>query len=170
MKNKVLEKKNYIFMALITVAVVVLTFYISSWYKIIKKYRENNSVVEEVVTKIDASSLSSYLLDNPNALIYIASSNDPDIKDFESSLKKYIVNEELTSAIIYLDTKDMTQDDINKIFLPYVSSTIKLKNIVTANILYFEDREIVDAIYTKNSTAKINDVKTFLEGNSIVND
>ena len=88
MKNKVLEKKNYIFMALITVAVVVLTFYISSWYKIIKKYRENNSVVEEVVTKIDASSLSSYLLDNPNALIYIASSNDPDIKDFESSLKK----------------------------------------------------------------------------------
>jgi len=170
MKNKVLEKKNYIFMALITVAVVVLTFYISSWYKIIKKYRENNSVVEEVVTKIDASSLSSYLLDNPNALIYIASSNDPDIKDFESSLKKYIVNEELTSAIIYLDTKDMTQDDINKIFLPYVSSTIKLKNIVTANILYFEDREIVDAIYTKNSVAKINDVKTFLEGNSIVND
>ena len=170
MKNKVLEKKNYIFMALITVAVVVLTFYISSWYKIIKKYRENNSVVEEVVTKIDASSLSSYLLDNPNALIYIASSNDPDIKDFESSLKKYIVNEELTSTIIYLDTKDMTQDDINKIFLPYVSSTIKLKNIVTANILYFEDREIVDAIYTKNSTAKINDVKTFLEGNSIVND
>ena len=170
MKNKVLEKKNYIFMALITVAVVVLTFYISSWYKIIKKYRENNSVVEEVVTKIDASSLSSYLLDNPNALIYIASSNDPDIKDFESSLKKYIVNEELTSTMIYLDTKDMTQDDINKIFLPYVSSTIKLKNIVTANILYFEDREIVDAIYTKNSVAKINDVKTFLEGNSIVND
>ncbi len=170
MKNKVLEKKNYIFMALITVAVVVLTFYISSWYKIIKKNRENTSVVEEVVTKIDASSLSSYLLDNPNALIYIASSNDPDIKDFESSLKKYIVNEELTSTMIYLDTKDMTQDDINKIFLPYVSSTIKLKNIVTANILYFEDREIVDAIYTKNSVAKINDVKTFLEGNSIVND
>ena len=170
MKNKVLEKKNYNFMALITVAVVVLTFYISSWYKIIKKNRENTSVVEEVVTKIDASSLSSYLLDNPNALIYIASSNDPDIKDFESSLKKYIVNEELTSTMIYLDTKDMTQDDINKIFLPYVSSTIKLKNIVTANILYFEDREIVDAIYTKNSVAKINDVKTFLEGNSIVND
>lgn len=169
MKKRIIPKKNYIIMFVITILVVVLTLYLSAWYKTIKEYYENNSVLTGVVNEIDEMSMPSYLLDNPNIVIYLASSNDSSIKSFEKKMKKYIKDNDLKNEIIYFDTTGLENNQINNIFIGYASSTLKnLRNISVPNMLYFENGEIVDILYFKKKTIIKNDVISFLERNNVI--
>lgn len=170
MERRQIPKKNYIIMLIITVGVVFLTFYLASWYRTVKEYYRNNSVMIDVVSSIDSESFSSYLLDNPNFILYLSSSSDEKVKKFEKQFKKYIINNEIEEEIIYLDVHDMEKDYINKLLLSYVDSSLKnFKNVVTPNLLYFEDGVIKDALYIQNPNIKKIDMINFLERNNVIN-
>lgn len=172
MKKRNIPKKNYFIVLLMTFFVVCLTFYFAEWYKIIKEHYENNSIIIDAISKIEEESISSYLLDNPNTVIYIASSNDKSIKKYESQMKKYINENGLNDEIVYFDTCNLDETYINEIFLKYLDSSLKrLKNISSPNILYFENGKITDVLNFKRKTITKNDSINFLEReNVIVND
>lgn len=162
MKRKI-KTKNYIIAASLTVVVVALTFYISAWYKTIKDYNNNNSVMKEVLNVVDAESLSNYILENPTSILYISSSNDKNVKSFERSFKKLVLENDLENSLVYFDTKDYEEDELNKLFLKYSNSKLKLKKIIEPNFLYFEDGKLSGVLYVKKSSIKKNDAKVFLE-------
>lgn len=171
MKKRHVPIKNYIILVFIVLAVLALTFYLAAWYKTIKEYYQNNSVIAGVISKIEVESLPSYLLDNPTTIIYIASSNDQEVKDFEKKFKKYIIDENLNYEIIYLDVNGLTSDYIDESLLKYSSSSLKkMKKIITPNLIYFENGEISDILYVKENTIKKSDVVKFLERNNVVED
>ncbi|HPF83450.1 MAG TPA: hypothetical protein PLV83_04735 [Bacilli bacterium] len=172
MKKEKNLKKNYVILIIMTIIVVFLCFYLASWYKTLKEYYQNNSIVAEVLSEIEAPTISSYLLDNPTTVIYIASSNDQEIKSFEKKFKKYIKEEDLNNNIIYFDSINLTPEYINELLIGYAGNElINLKNIVTPNMLYFENGKIVDILYAKKANIKLDDVKEFLENNKIdIND
>lgn len=156
-------------MLVVVVAVVILTFYISSWYKTIKSYYESNSVIPEVVSSIDGESLSNYLLDNPKIILYLASSSDVDVKSFEKKFKKYIVDNNLNDDILYLDTLELTQDEVDKLILSHTKSTLKRFNsIAVPNLICFEDGRVVDILYTKKKHINKDDMINFLERNDVL--
>lgn len=171
MKKREIPKKNYIIMVIVVAVTVCLTFYLALWYKTIKEYYQNNSVIAEVLSEIEEESLSSYLLDNPTTLIYVASSNDQEIKSFEKKFKKYITDNNLNNEIVYFDINGLDNNHINNVLVNYTSSSLeKLKNIVVPNLIYFENGEIVDILYIKKTNIKKIDIVSFLERNNVIID
>lgn len=169
MAKRNIPLKNYVIMIVITVLVAVLTFYLVEWYKTIKEYYQNNSVVAEVLPKIELESFESYLLDNSDVIIYVSKSNDQNIKEFEKKFKKYILNNDLNNNIIYFDVSNIEQDDVNNLFIQYIGSNFKkFKQIVVPNLIYFSNGEIVDVLYVKENEITMSAVKKFMKRNSVI--
>lgn len=172
MKNKSIPKKNYLFLFLLVVGVVGLTFYLASWYKTIDDYYENNSILSKVVAEIDSETFSSFLLDNPDTVVYISSSADASVKGFEKQFKKMIVDNNLTNNIYYFDiNKEINEDGLTILYDKYVSSTFKKKisKVVAPNLVRFKSGEIVDVMYYKNYDITKKDVQKFLDRNELLN-
>lgn len=172
MKNKNIPKKNYLFLSLLIIGVVGLTFYSASWYKTIDKYYKNNSVISEVVAEIDSDTFSSFLLDNPDTVLYISSSADTEVKSFEKQFKKIIVDDDLTGSIFYFDVnKDTNKGGLDILLDKYTSTTIKknISKIVTPNLVRFSNGKIIDIMYYKNYSITKKDVQKFLERNELIN-
>lgn len=103
MKNRKIPIKNYIIMLFITIVTILLVFYLVSWYNASKEYYQNNSIMTSYLSEIKDVELSSYLIDNPDTVIYYASGKDESIKDFEKEFKKLIEKYEIKDQIVYVD-------------------------------------------------------------------
>lgn len=161
--------KNYVIMTVITILVAVLTFYLVEWYKTLKEYYQNNSVVAEVLPKIESESIESYLLDNSDFIIYVSKSNDQSIKDFEKKFKKYILNNDLNNNIIYFETSNLEQEKVNDLFIKYIGPNLnKFKQIVVPNLICFSNGKIVDILYIKENEISMSAVKKFMNRNSVI--
>lgn len=171
MEKRKVPTKNYIIMFLILVAVVFLTFYLAEWHKTIKEYYQNNSVMAEVLKPIESETISSYLLDNSDVVIYISKSNDQTIKNFEKKFKKYVLNNDFNFNVVYFDAKELEQEYINDLFIQYIGPSFnKFKQIVVPNLIYFSNGEIVDVLYVKENEITMPAVKKFMNRNSVIID
>lgn len=169
MKRREIPKKNYLIMGFIVVITICLTFYLALWYKTIKDYKQNNSVIVEILSQIEEESISSYLLDNPTTVMYLASSNNQEIKSFERKFKKYIVDNDLRNEIVYFDTIGLESEYINGLLVNYAGPSLKkLKNIVVPNLIFFENGVIVDILYVKEFNITKNDMINFLQRNNVI--
>ncbi|MEG2251129.1 MAG: DUF6568 family protein, partial [Bacilli bacterium] len=83
MKLRNIPKKNYIILAAIFIMTIIATFYFASWYNALNEYYKTNSVITEVISEMESETLSSYIMDNPETIIYLSSSTDMNVKKFE---------------------------------------------------------------------------------------
>lgn len=170
MKKKEIPKKNYVLFLLLCVVTVILCFYLSSWYKTITDFKKNNSVITTVLSEIEIESFSSYLMDNPDTIIYISSTTDDDTKKFDKQLKKIIIDNDLNSEILLLDmSKEENENALNNIIDNYLSKEIEIKKLTYPNIIIFEEGKITKVLYKKQTQINKKDVIDFLEANGIIN-
>lgn len=164
MQKKSIPLKNYIIVVVIVLLVVLGTLYACSWYKTIKEYNLNKSVITDTVNKIELETLESYIVDNSNFIMYLSDSSDESIKSFEKKFKRYIKNNSLNSEILYLDIKDYDNELVVETLLNYKSENLKnLKNIPFPNLLIFENGKIEDILYLRKSSINRKDVVDFIE-------
>jgi len=170
MKKREISKKNYLILLVVIAAVVGLCFYLTSWYKTIEEYYKTNSVISEVLPEIETETFSSFLLDNPDIVVYISSSSDSDVKTFERQFKKMIVEYSLNSNIIYFDIdKEANNNGLEILVNNYMSKSLKkVTNISVPNLIRFKNGEIVDILYIKEATITKNDAIKFLERNEVL--
>lgn len=169
MKKREIPKKNYIILLLIIIAVVGLSFYAASWYNTINEYYKTNSVISEVLPEIETNTFSSFLLDNPDIVVYISSSSDSTVKHFENQFKKVIADKALNSSIIYFNTdKEVNNGGLDLLIKNYMSKSLKkVTNIPVPNLIRFKDGEIVDILYVNKKEITKKDVLKFLERNDV---
>lgn len=164
MQKKNIPLKNYIVAIVIVLLVVLGSLYACSWYKTIKEYNLNKSIISDTVNKIELETLESYITDNSNFIMYLSDSSDEEIKNFEKKFKRYIKNNSLNNEIIYLDIKDYDNDLVVETLLTYKSKNLKnLKNISFPNVLIFENGEIEDILYLRKTSINRKDVIDFIE-------
>lgn len=169
MKKKSIPKKNYFIYIGLCIVTVLLCFYLASWYRIVRDYNKNNSVMTKVISEINTDSLSNVILENPNVLIYISSASDSDIKSFEKQLKKYLVNQELTDSFVYMDVSKKENENLSSLLVKnYLSIDVNLKKIVSPNIIMFKDGKIYNILYLNKSDISKVDVQKFLERNGVI--
>lgn len=164
MEKRKISLKNYVIAFVIVLLVVLGSLYACSWYKTIKEYNLNKSVIADTVNKIELETLESYITDNSNFIMYLASSNDEDVKSFERKFKRYIKNNSLNNEIIYLDIKDYDSEQILNTLLNYKSENLKnLKNIPFPNLLIFENGKVEDILYLRKTSINRKDAIEFIE-------
>lgn len=169
-KERIIPKKNYFIVVLLFVVLIGFTLYCSTWYKEITEYYNNNSVITEVASEINLESLSSFLQDNPETIIYVSASNDLNVKPFEKKFKKYIVENNMNDSIVYLDlAKEENNKAIDTIMNNYLPSKLKnMSDIHIPNIIYFKDGMIEDILYRKKTSIDKTDVVNFFSRNELI--
>ena len=75
----------------------------------------------------------------------------------------------MNNDILYLNTLELKNEDINKLVFDYASPALrKIKNIFVPNLIYFQNGEAIDILYTKKNVINKNDMIDFLERNDVL--
>ena len=99
-----IPRKNYLYLALMTVGVVVIVFVLINMYKVHNK-QVYDSRVKDVISEIKLDSLDDYIIDNPNVVIYINDS-DKNHKKLEKEIRELITENNARDYIVYLERTD----------------------------------------------------------------
>ena len=152
--------KNYIILLAISVATIFLVFYLRTWYNTSKEYYQNNSIMSEYLSELRSDEINSYIIDNPNVVIYYASAKDTAIKSFEKKFKKLMEEHEIKNEIIYIDSsKEENKNIVSK--LNNISDK-KIDVLSIPNLIYIKEGKINKILYLNNSTINKRDVQNFL--------
>jgi len=160
MKNKerVIPKKNYLYLLIMFVVVVFLTFII---FDINKKYQTRKleeSYLEDYLNEISANELKTILTEpSSEQFILITKTNNEDIYNFEIELKKTIKKKDLRDNFIYLDYTDK-ENEISKL-----NKILKSEIKTIPAIVYLKNGEIKKTIDSSNNLLTIGDFEKLLE-------
>mgnify|MGYP004530141989 CR=1 FL=1 len=81
------KKKNYIILALIYLATIILVLYLASWYNTYQAYKKEIPVLENVVSVITPNEVDHFIMENPSTIIYFCKASDNTCRSFEKSIK-----------------------------------------------------------------------------------
>ena len=127
-------KKNYIYLAVLLVVTVGLTFLLSSIYN-----KEVNSVSYsyEKLNKITSDEFEEYMMENTETIVYVSDKNDLNNNKFEKKFIKKLENLNLLENTIYIE-----KDEINN----------KFRELLKANYNYkLDEKELPIIIVIDNS-------------------
>ena len=162
MKKTSVEVKNYIIYAVLVVITMMVVFYLGKWYQKTERYRNDDSVITTVLSEIKLNELDSYLIENPNSVVYVLNYN-LDTDTYEDILKDIVVRYDLRDEIIFLNLTD--QNDLSQFAQKYLSSNIELK---IPNLCVFESGKIVSIMNEKNSLLEEQNTIDFLKKNGVI--
>lgn len=112
-KEKIREVplKNYLILGIILLITGLLLFYLYSWFDKYEESKLNRPILNKYMTVINVNELDNYLVENPNANIYVSILNDERIREFEKSVKKSYRDDLIDSSILYLDVTNISKND-----------------------------------------------------------
>ena len=162
------KKKNFLLLGIIAVVTILFVFYMNFWFE--QKNKNAESLSAKNLFEIKQNDFDNYIVDNSDAIIYMARGNDTTLRNFEQKFIQLIKDNELSKEIVYLNT-----DEVNKQFYQdlkeYYNDSLKDENptlSARANILIIKDRKIVDILYTKNKQIQEDDVQEFFKENDVI--
>ena len=108
---RVVPMKNYIILGIVIIASLLLLYYLYLWYDNYNETKLNMPILDKYMEVINYNELSDYLVENPDAIIYVSVLENSDIREFEKKFKTILKRHEIEKEILYLDITN----DINNI-------------------------------------------------------
>lgn len=168
MNNRIIPKKNYVILFMLAIITIIVTLLLANKYN--KNLQYNLSVNNNMsfLSQIKIDEIDNYIMDNPESIIYMSSSNNTKLDELEEKLKKYIISNNYNKNIVYLNAYELQESKFNKFKEKYFSESIK--NNVTLNnqpnVFVIKNGIISNALYTNDSKdININNIKIFLKNN-----
>lgn len=160
MKNKNIPLKNYLILLVVFLGTIFVTLYLRSWYNASIEYYQNNSIMSEYLSELKSEEINSFIIDNPDIVIYYASAKDTTIKTFEKEFKKLMEKYEIKDEVVYIDSsKQENADFISKL---NAVSDKKMKEINIPNLIYINEGKLGRVLYTSEEKINKRDVQNFL--------
>ena len=146
-------KKNYIYLLILLVATVGLTFLLSSIYN---KEVNSLSYSSEKLNKITSFEFEEYITENPETIVYISNKNDLNNNKFEKKFIKKLENLNLLENTIYME-----KTEINNKFKELLKANYdyKLDAKILPIIIVIENGEVVQSVVID----KDSDVETIID-------
>ena len=115
-------------------------------------------------SEVKQEGLSDYLMENQNVILYLSSSKDQNLSEFEKEFMEYINNKNINKKFTYIDLSQ-----VNGNFDKEIKDNLNLKNLNIdfskfSNIIIIDEGIVVDVLYKQVKIINIDDVKLFLEG------
>ena len=168
-KGKYFPYKNYLYLLIGIVVLLLLGWYIASWLKVKNEEKLSTSYLVKTSTITytidDLKEVDSVLQESPSEyFVYISYTGNEDIYKLEKKLKKIIDDYHLEDEFYYLDItsakdKKETLDKLNKMF-----NTDEITNYPC--IIYFRDGNIEKVIVDKNDVFDYNKFINLLKDNA----
>lgn len=155
--------KNYIYLSLIILATLSLSFYLYLWYLTYQESKLNNEIMNRYLEVINYNELSDYITENKDAYVYVSVLENQNIRDFEKKFKTVIMKNYLKKEILYLD---LTEEYNNKKEIKNIENKYKLNNKSITNlpcILVFRNGNLTEIYDIKENNYSIDNIKLFLQ-------
>ena len=159
MKRKI-PLKNYIILLAIALGTIFLVFYLRSWYNTSKEYYQNNSIMSDYLSQLKSDEINSYIIDNPDVVIYYASAKDTTIKSFEKEFRKLMEEYEINHNIIYIDSSK--EENSNILTRLNGISNEKIETLHVPNLIYIKEGKVNKILYPNETKINKRDVQNFL--------
>ena len=157
-KERVVPKKNYIYLFIMILFVVVITFII---FGINDKYQNRKletSYLDGYVNQINLNEISNVLTEPSSELfILVTETNNEDIYKFESDLKKIIKKYDLRDNFIYIDYTDSK----NKLNVLNETLGSDIKSIPA--IIYLKNGEFIKSIDSSENLLNASEFEKLLD-------
>lgn len=156
-KERVVPKKNYFYLLLMIIGVVVITFII---FGINAKYQNKkleNSYLSGYINQIKVEEIDNILTEpNSDMFVLVTKTDDDNTYNFESDLKKIIKRKDLRDNFMFIDyTSNNNYDIINKKFKSNIKSV--------PAIIYIKNGEFVKSIDSSEHMLNVGDFEKLLD-------
>lgn len=161
-----ISSKNYIIFAIMCILTIVLVIYLSMWYETRREYYMSNSVMSGFLASITKQELVTYTTENPNSIIYLASSNDNLIKDMEKKLKRIIVKNDLNNQFVYLDSSQPYNNNLQEELKNMTESGININSYnfnEGISIIIFENGKIKSIFHKSSNSVNVDQIEQLLK-------
>lgn len=168
-KNVSIPRRNYIIFFIMLVFTIALTLVFRNWYNLNKDLNQKNTIMSKFLVSVNEEEFSNYIMENNNVLIYLASSKDESLEEFELQLKTMLIKYNLQEQIIFIDLSQVDNTFFTSLTENYFSDN--LKNIKLSNfnnILIMENGKINAILYTKQTKINIEDVDKFFYDRGVI--
>ena len=135
-----IPKKNYIIMIIIIIGIVISTILLANYYN---NHFKKTSIMYNYLSEIKKKDLNTYLIENPNIILYISNKYDTKNLEIEEKLKQEIINNNLDNYFVYINLNDNNLDFIDNINNKYNGNIDKKIPLLAV----FENRKIKEVYY-----------------------
>lgn len=152
-KNKKSILKNYIYIILSLAIIVLIVWYIFSWYQVKEKekYLESYLITSNTINyeTSDFSELNQVLKEAPSKyFVYISYTEDEKVYKLEKKLKDIIDEYNLKDAFYYVNILNIKE---NENLIESLNDMLFTKNIQNVPcIIYYEDGKVKDIVQDNN--------------------
>ena len=158
--------KNYVIFFLLAVLTIVVVFTIRKTYLNKIDFEKSTNVTLNFLSSINEKELSTYLVENRDIILYLSSSSDDSINQFENEFRDYILNNHLSQDILYLNTKNVSKSFFKNFKKNYFADNLKSSNIEVINqpnLYLIENGKVTSVMYKNKQDINIKDVENFIE-------
>ena len=152
-KERVIPPKNYLYLALIIIASILLIIYLLKWYKTYNDSKLYTGILNEYLQVINYNELNDYIIENKDAVIYVSILGNEEIRKFENKFKNTITDNNLRNNILYLD---ITNEEKEK-----VKEKLKINNNLPY-LVVFTNGKITDTYSISESKYNIRKIIKYL--------
>ena len=161
--------KNYVIYGLLVFLTIVLVLIIRNWYLVNKDFHQKNTIMSEFLVSVNEEEFENYTLEHNNSIIYLASSKDKTIENFEQSFKELLIDNNLKENMIFVDLEQVADKFFDNIKTKYFADNLKNVQIGNfTNVLIMENGKINAVLYSSKKDINIDDVKDFFYNRGVV--
>lgn len=155
-QERVVPKKNYLYLLIMILVVVFVTFFI---FEINKDYQSRKlevSYLNGYINEVNVSDINNILIEPSSDLfILVTKVNDESVYELERDIKKVIKDKDLRDNFIYINYSDKDINSLNKI----LGSDIK----TIPALVYFKNGEYVKTIDSNKDMLNAGDLSQVLD-------
>lgn len=157
--------KNYVLLIVVFALSCGFTLYLCKWYEVYNEYKKETPVIRGTLSEIVYEDLDHYVVDVPSSIVYLCTSNADECRSFEKNFKKYVVKNNLSDSIVYLNLTGVDQESFVNEFNEKYNFKIKLNGKYPAFVSFRDGK--VDAILqgTDSKKVTISKVDSFIDMN-----
>ena len=167
---RVIPKRNYLFLGIVLLVSFLLVYYLYMWFDAYNETKLNRPILNRYMEVINYNELNNYLVESPNAIIYVSVLENSEIRDFEKQFKNVLKNRQIDKDLLYLDITEEIRDNmlLKEMNDKYTLNGVSISNVPAILVI---DNGTLSAIYSiKNSNYDIEGLKLFINSVSFIDD
>ena len=159
---RVIPKKNYFILGVILVISFLLVYYLYMWFEAYNESKLNKPILDKYMEVINYNELDNYLVESPNAIIYVSVLENSEIRDFEKNFKGILKKNQLEKEVLYMNiTEELKNSTIkNEMVSKYTINNLSIVNVPV--ILVIDNGELRTIYGIKDNNYDVESLKLFI--------
>lgn len=156
--------KNYIILSAIIVVTLLLLYYFYVWVDVYKESKINIPIMDKYMDVINYNELDNYLVENPNAMLYVSVLDNEEIRRFEKDLKNQFEEKKINNKLLYLNITSLLADKnvVNEMKNKYRVNNLSMVDV--PSILVFSLGELKSIYNIRDNKYNVENVVDFING------